>query len=384
MPRQPKVSAAEAALAPRRARGGGERLAERGFVRCVMPPSSWIVVSSSALWSSAVWPVSARNTSSRLGWPSEKSAIRTPARASSATASAARSRVGARRRQRRRVGLEVHGAELVGEHALGLGALLGVEQPHVQRAGADRRLELGRRALGDHAAVVDDGDAVGELVGLVEVLRAEQDRRARRRERADDVPHLVARARVEPGGRLVEEHQLRRDDDAGRDVEPAPHAARVVLDQPAGGVVEVERLEQLGRARLGVGAAQAEQPAEQDQVLAAGQVLVDRGELAGEADERRAPRRPRARCRGRAPGRSRRRAAAAWRASGSWSSCRRRWGRARRRPSRCARRRSTPSTARTSPKDLTRPEASMASGEERDRLTSSGAKMGLSRPGRAR
>ena len=155
----------------------------------------------------------------------------------------------------------------------------------MQRARADRGLELGGRALGDHLAVVDDGDPVGELVGLVEVLRAEQDRRPSGDERADDVPDLVARARIEAGRRLVEEHQLRRDDDARRDVEPAAHAARVVLDQPAGRLGEAERLEQLGRARLGRGALQAEQPAEQDQVLAPGQVLVDRGELAREADE---------------------------------------------------------------------------------------------------
>ena len=38
----------------------------------------------------------------------------------------------------------------------------------------------------------------------------------------------------------------RRDDDARGDVEPAPHAARVVLDQPAGRLGEAERLEQLG------------------------------------------------------------------------------------------------------------------------------------------
>ena len=42
--------------------------------------------------------------------------------------------VGARRRQRRRVGLEVDRAELAREHPLGLRPLLGVEQPHVQRA----------------------------------------------------------------------------------------------------------------------------------------------------------------------------------------------------------------------------------------------------------
>jgi hypothetical protein len=79
--------------------------------------------------------------------------------------------------------------------------------------------------------VVDDGDAVGELVGLLEVLRAEQHRGALGDERPDDLPHLVARARVEPGGRLVEEEQLGRDDEAGRDVEAAAHAAREVLDE---------------------------------------------------------------------------------------------------------------------------------------------------------
>ena len=288
--------------------------------------------------SSAGWPVSARNTSSRLGWPSEKSAIPTPDARQLGDGLGGPVGVGARRRQRRRVGLEVHGAELAREHPLGLGSLLGIEQPHVQRARADRCLELAGRALGDHLAVVDHGDPVGELVGLVEVLRAEQDRGALADERADDVPDLVARARVEPGGRLVEEHQLRRDDEARGDVEPPPHAAGVVLDQPAGRLGEAECLEQLGRARLGVGALQPQQAAEQDQVLAPGEVLVDRGELAGQADRGRAPRRPRRRCRARARAPSRRRGAAASRASGSWSSCRRRSGRARRTRSRCARR----------------------------------------------
>jgi hypothetical protein len=124
-----------------------------------------------------------------------------------------------------------------------------------------------------------------ELVGLVEVLSAQQDRRPLRRQRAHDVPHLVARARVQARGGLVEEQQLGRDDDARGDVEPTPHAARVVLDQAAGGVGQAEGLEQLGRARLRLGAAQAEQPREQDEVLPACQVLVDRGQLAREADD---------------------------------------------------------------------------------------------------
>ena len=101
----------------------------------------------------------------------------TPARASSATASAARSASAHGADSAAGSGSRWTVAELARQHALGLGALLGIEQAHVQRAGADRRLELAGRALGDHLAVVDHGDPVGELVGLVEVLRAEQDRR---------------------------------------------------------------------------------------------------------------------------------------------------------------------------------------------------------------
>ena len=156
----------------------------------------------------------------------------------------------------------------------------------MERALPDRGLELRRRALGDHLAAVDHGDPVGELIGLVEVLRAQQNRRALADERADDVPHLVARARVEAGRRLVEEHQLGRDHDARGDVEPAPHAAGVVLDQPTGGLGKPEGVEQFVRPCARLLGPVAEQPAEQDEVLAAGEVLVDRGELAGQADER--------------------------------------------------------------------------------------------------
>ena len=84
-----------------------------------------------------------------------------------------------------------------------------------------------------------------------------------------------------------------RDDDAGGEVEPAAHAARVVLDEPAGRLGKPERVEQLVGAGLRVGAPKPEQPADQDQVLAPGQVLVDRGELAGQARPRRGRHPPR-------------------------------------------------------------------------------------------
>ena len=110
------------------------------------------------------------------------------------------------------------------------GRCAGVAQPQVDGAGAHRRLQLALRALGDHLAVVDDRDAGGQLVGLVQVLGGQQHGGALGDHRPHDVPHLVAAARVEAGRRLVEEQQLGRVEDARGDVDTAPHAARVVLD----------------------------------------------------------------------------------------------------------------------------------------------------------
>ena len=78
---------------------------------------------------------------------------------------------------------------------------------HLDPLAAELRLELVRRAARDDLAVVDDGDRVGQLVGLLEVLRRQQERRALADEVADDVPHPEPAARVEAGRRLVEEQQ---------------------------------------------------------------------------------------------------------------------------------------------------------------------------------
>ena len=62
-------------------------------------------------------------------------------------------------------------------------------------AAGDPPLELVRGALGDDPAVVEDGDPVGELVGLVEVLRGEEDRDAAGGELADARPTSARRLR---------------------------------------------------------------------------------------------------------------------------------------------------------------------------------------------
>ena len=70
-------------------------------------------------------------------------------------------------------------------------------------------LELQRRALRDDPAVVDHDDVVGELVGLFEVLRGQQQRGALGDEAAQHLPQIAAAARVQAGGGLVEEQHGR-------------------------------------------------------------------------------------------------------------------------------------------------------------------------------
>ena len=119
----------------------------------------------------------------------------------------------------------------------------------------DLPLELGRRALGDDLAVVHDGDPVAERVGLVQVVRGDEDGHALAAQPADLVPHVRAALRVEAGGRLVEEDDLRLVDDAERDVDPAALAAGVGLALAVGVLGELERLQRAGGAPLRVGLA---------------------------------------------------------------------------------------------------------------------------------
>src|SRR3954447_13957461 len=164
--------------------------------------------------------------------------------------------------------------------------LAGVVEAQPDVAAGDEPLELLRRALGDHAPVVEHGHAVGQAVGLLEVLGGEEDRHARGDEPADDLPHRVAAPRVQPGGRLVEEDHARLADQRHRQVETAPHAARVGGGRALRRVEQLEALEQLGGAPPALGPAEPVQIGHQDQVLLAGEEVVDGGELAGHADRR--------------------------------------------------------------------------------------------------
>ena len=61
----------------------------------------------------------------------------------------------------------------------------------------DPVVQLLRRPCGDGQPVVDDDDLVGELVGLVQVLRGEKDGRARAHQIPDDPSHAEPARRIE-------------------------------------------------------------------------------------------------------------------------------------------------------------------------------------------
>jgi hypothetical protein len=105
-------------------------------------------------------------------------------------------------------------------------------------------LEFGEGAVLDDRALVQDRDAVGKLLGLIEVLGGQQHGRAALGELLDCLPHLDPRLWVQAGGRFVEEDDRRVADQAHRDVQPAPHAARVRRRLAVPGVGERETGEQ--------------------------------------------------------------------------------------------------------------------------------------------
>ena len=150
---------------------------------------------------------------------------------------------------------------------------------------ADLRLELVRRAAGDHLAVVDHADVVREAVGLFEILRGEQQRGAAGDQILDQVPQQLPVARIEAGGRLVHEHHRRRNDQGGRQVEPSAHAARVILRDAIARIVETEPLQQLDRPPFRIAGRQLIELADHLQILATGQVFVDGRELTGQTDQ---------------------------------------------------------------------------------------------------
>ena len=79
---------------------------------------------------------------------------------------------------------------------------------------------------GDHLAVVDDHDAVGQPLGLLDLVGGEQHAHARRPQVPDHGPDGQAALRIDAGGRLVQEGHPRPADQGQGQGQPLLFAAR--------------------------------------------------------------------------------------------------------------------------------------------------------------
>src|SRR5207302_8134068 len=119
------------------------------------------------------------------------------------------------------------------------------------RRAADLGLEPFRRALRDDAAVVDDPDAIGEDVGLLQILRDQEHRNALvLRQPADLPPQRRAALDVEPGRRLVEQQDARAVHERQREVEAALHPTGIGADLAVRSLGQADAREQLVAAAL--------------------------------------------------------------------------------------------------------------------------------------
>ncbi len=188
------------------------------------------------------WPVLMTNTSSSVGWCRSIAAWRSSASSSARTTARCPRppRPGGRRRRR---ACRRPPARTATSTAAASADPLGVGRGDHQRGVADAGLQFGRGAFGDDLAAVDDPDAPGQLVRLLQVLGGQEHRRPGLAVQAADLlPQCDARRRVEAGRGLVQKQHDRLVNERQGQVEATAHAARVGADAPVGGV---------GRARPG-------------------------------------------------------------------------------------------------------------------------------------
>src|SRR2546425_8895501 len=77
-----------------------------------------------------------------------------------------------------------------------------------------------RRVDVDDAAVLDDRHPIAQSLGLLHEMRRQEDRLAARADAAHQLPDRAARLRIEPGGQLVEEHDVGVVDQGQHDEQP--------------------------------------------------------------------------------------------------------------------------------------------------------------------
>ena len=122
--------------------------------------------------------------------------------------------------------------------------------------------------------MVDDADAAGGR-GLLEKMSCQEDRRAGARKARERVDEVAARSGIEPGGRLVEEENLRAVEQRLGDLGAACEASRERLDEVVRAVQDGEAPERLRQAAREASAREAVERALYEEVLAHRELPVE-------------------------------------------------------------------------------------------------------------
>ena len=129
--------------------------------------------------------------------------------------------------------------------------------------------------------LVHDHDAVAELLGLLHVLRGQDQGDALALQLPQPLPDQVPGLRVQAGGRLVGDDDLRLVEQGAGDEQAALHAGGELVDLAVALFLEFDELQQLGDPLSGLRAGDVEEMGEDLQVLPHGEVVVQ-GDLLGD------------------------------------------------------------------------------------------------------
>src|SRR5688572_8718641 len=140
------------------------------------------------------------------------------------------------------------------------------------------------RAFGDDATAIHDREAMAEPLGLFHEMRGENERLALLRKPSQPLPDQVPGLRVEPGGRLVHEDELRIVDQRAREREAPLHAAGKRHDLRILAPGEAGELEELRDAPRNVLRRDTKIAAVDDQVFLDAEVGIQVVELRHHAD----------------------------------------------------------------------------------------------------
>ena len=161
----------------------------------------------------------------------------------------------------------------------------GFFEEHHNGITVDAVFQFLRAAHDADAAVVDDGHAMGQFVGLFQVVGGEEDGEAVIAvEVLDQAPQALAAADVQSQGGLVQEEDARAVDEGGGDVQLARHAPGIGADRLIQAGLQFEMAGQFFDAGADVRFLHAVEMSLQGHVLAAGEEVVHPGLLGHHTD----------------------------------------------------------------------------------------------------